>query len=110
MIAAAPDQAQFTEFFQDWSNVTVRVRIICFGLGHDTTVWQHSKVSAWGRAELTEKHVHTKKTSTRKFMQSGQILVGALYVDNDSGLILVWKIHESAFEMHPFWLYAHVFP
>ena len=65
---------------------------------------QHSKVSAGGRAELTERHVHTKKTSTRKFMHSGQILEAALCVDNDSGLILVWKIHvhESAFEMHPF--------
>ena len=31
MIAAAPHQAKFTEFFQDWSNVTVRVRIIYFG-------------------------------------------------------------------------------
>ena len=93
-------------------------------LGHDTTLRQHSKVNVGGRAELTEKHVHTKKTgfegkmwdliisvpdhclslyfSTRKFMQSGQILVGVLCVDNDSGLILVWKIHESAFEMHPF--------
>ena len=71
-------------------------------LGHDTTLRQHSKVSAVGREELTEKHVHTKKTSTREFMQSGQILVGALCADNDTGPILVWKIHESAFEMHPF--------
>ena len=70
------------------------------GLGHDTIVRQHSKVSPGGTAELSEKHVHTKKTSTPEFMQSGQILVGALCVDNDSGLNLVWKIHESAFEMH----------
>ena len=54
------------------------------------------EMQAGGRAELTEKHLHTKKTSTREFMQSGQISVGALYVNNDSGLILVWKIHESA--------------
>ena len=115
MIAVAPHQTQIYRVLPGLVECDCKYQnnMFWWWIGHDTTLRQHSKVSSGGKAEFTEKHVRTKKTSTREFMQSGQILVGALCVDNDSGLILVhgryMNLHLKCIRFDCMHMYFHRF-